>query len=138
LPIFLANCTSIQYLYLRKNNLTGKLPNYLESFSLLKILKFGYNNFHGGILEWVTNFTYLYILDLSNNKFSGRIPLHFERLQGFVNSSNYIPFEEEITLHMKGCEYTLPYLSSTNTILDLSNNNLVGQIPAIIRTLRDM
>jgi len=110
----------------------------LESFSLLKVLNFGYNNFHGGIPEWVKIFTYLYVLNLSNNKSSGRMPLNFERLQGFVNSSNYIPFEEEITLHMKGCEYTLRYLSSTNTILDLSNNNLVGQIPAIIRTLRDM
>lgn len=138
LPMFLSNCTSIHYLDLRKNNLRGKLPHYLESFSLLKILNFGYNNFHGGIPEWVTNFNYLYALDLSNIKFSERMPLHFERLQGFVKSSNYISFEEEMTLHMAGCEYTLTCLSSTNTILDLSNNNLVRKIPASIGTLTAM
>ena len=39
---------------------------------------------------------------------------------------------------MKGSEYTLSYVLSTNTILDLSTNALTGDIPATIGKLRSL
>lgn len=138
LLISLANCNNILLLDLRKNKLIGKLSHYLKFLSHLNVINFGYNSFHGDIPEWIINFTTLYVLDLSNNKFSGRMPSHLERLQGFVNTSDSISVYEEMTIDMKESEYTISYLSSTNTIFDLSNNNLIGQIPTSIWTLSSL
>jgi hypothetical protein len=44
------------------------------------------------------------VLDLSNNKFSGRIPVHLERLSGFVDvTNNYAVSGELGNCHEKIC-----------------------------------
>ncbi|KAJ4728600.1 Receptor-like protein [Melia azedarach] len=57
------------------NNLTGKLPECLGSFSHeLSILKLQGNNFHGSIPQNFIPQTNLAMIDLSNNSLQGRIP----------------------------------------------------------------
>ena len=114
----------------------GKLPSFLSYFQDLRILNIRHNDLHGGIPQSITNLSKLYMLDLSNNKFNGTIPYHLERLSGFAtsqknHSSNYALYEE-MTIGMKGMEARLSYELSTNTIFDLSSNNLTGEIPATI------
>jgi Leucine-rich repeat (LRR) protein len=113
---------------------------HITSFSKLRVLRMAYNNIHGDITQWITNLTNLQVLDLSNNKFSGRIPSNLEHLKGFkVNKSSIDTVDNtlyyELSIDMKGGEYNFPYVLLKNTILDLSNNNLMGEIPASMGTL---
>jgi hypothetical protein len=127
---------------LRKNGFVGELPRYFESFRDLRILSLGYNGLHGEIPLWITNLINLQVLDLSNNKFSGRIPSHLERLQGFQNrgssklSANTL--YEDVRIVVKGAEQDFKYMLASNTIFDLSNNNLLGEIPTSIGNLSMM
>jgi Leucine-rich repeat (LRR) protein len=131
LPSWLANCTNLSVLDLRNNGFTGELPSYLAKFGKLQILNVGYNDPHDTIPQWITNLTSLFVLDLSNNRFSGRIPSHLERLQKFaINGSSPLAKNVycEVTIDIKGIEYTVKYMLSTNIIFDLSKNNLMGEI----------
>lgn len=132
LPISLSNCIYIRHLDLSRNALIGELPWWLAFFSNVEILSLGYNNLYGDMPQ-------LHVLDLSNNKFSGRMPLHLERLEGFANASPQLTVSDvEMILDIKGSEYNVSYVLPTNTIFDLSNNNLVGEIPTSIGALRSL
>ena len=82
------------------------------------------------------------MLDLSNNKISGRIPFNLQGLQGFkILGSSYLASStlyEDLHIDIKGFEYTLTYVLATNTILDLSSNNLMGEIPPSIGNLSSL
>ena len=82
------------------------------------------------------------MLDLSNNKFSGTIPQNLDRLRGFaINGSSQLSANTLYTLievSMKGREYTLPYVLSTNAILDLSTNMLTGDVPTTMGKLSSL
>ena len=58
--------------------------------------------------------------------------MHLERLSGFSSVSNNLKLYEEIEIDMKNNEYTLSYVFPTNTIFDLSCNNITGEIPTSI------
>jgi hypothetical protein len=45
---------------------------------------------------------------------------------------------EDLDIAIKGFEYTITYVLATNTILDLSSNNLMGQIPPSIGNLSSL
>ena len=98
----------------------------------------------------------LHVLDLSNNKLSGKIPSDLQRLQGLeINVSSQtslVPYVdqlentmkfsntlvEDLTIVMKRYKYDLPYLIDSNTILDLSSNNLSGEIHTTIGCLSSL
>jgi EIX receptor 1/2 len=142
LPTSLANCTKLQLLDLRENRLTGELPKFFASFHDMRVLSVGHNNLHGCFPQWITNLTKLQVLDLSNNNFSGSVPSHLETLQGFtINGSTPLPYEmlyEHMRIYMKGVEYSLTYELQRNTIFDVSNNNLTGEIPTSMGSLNNM
>ena len=76
------------------------------------------------------------MLDLSKNKFNGRIPNDLERLQGYaIYISSPYHYSFEIEEYIKGIEYIFPYISFANTIFDLSNNHLTGEIPISIGSM---
>jgi len=139
LPASLANWTQLQLLDLSKNGFIGTLPQYFTLFHDLRALNIGHNKLHGCIPQGITNLTMLHLLDLSNNKFSGMIPTHLERLLGFVDvSTDTIRLLFEMEIVMKGSDYILPYLWCTNTIFDLSFNNLTGKIPSSIGSMSSL
>jgi hypothetical protein len=83
------------------------------------------------------------VLDLSNNKVSGRMPSNFEKMQGFrIKASSNVEDKKLYSIHLqiviKRFEYDLSYLLSTNTIIDLSSNNLIGEIPTKIGSLSSL
>lgn len=70
--------------------------------------------------------------ELSNNNFSGRILSNFLKLQGFrTNGTSQLGMAlyEEVQFDMKGYQYIYNYILLTNTAIDLSSNNFVGEIP---------
>jgi len=87
---------------------------------------------HGCIPQLITNITKMHLLDLLNNKFIGRIPSHLERLSIFAIVLNEEETPKEMGIDIKGSEYNLSYILPTNTIFDLSYNNLTGEIHARI------
>jgi hypothetical protein len=86
--------------------------------------------------------TKLQVLDLSNNNFTGSIPSNIERLQGFkIRGSSQVRGNKlyaDFIAVIKAREYSLRYLLETNTILDLSNNGLNGEIPTSIGSLSSL
>ncbi|KAL4601736.1 hypothetical protein ACB092_10G003100 [Castanea dentata] len=131
-----------------------------HSLSRLMILSLRFNNFHGQIPEELCALTSLQILDLSHNKLFGSIP---KCLNNFItmarnNNSNYPIYVFSCTHDeaRKGTSSTavvslrlqlvvfkgkaLEYSTTLQLvkIVDLSNNNLSGEIPEEVTRLKGL
>ncbi|CAL5427920.1 unnamed protein product [Camellia sinensis] len=146
IPSSLQNC-SLLSIDFRGNKLFGKLPLWIgETITDLWILQLRSNSFSGIIPQQWCNLPNLHILDLANNNISGVIPncLHNLTVLVYDNSSisysdfyNYrrYSYVEQTIVVVKGRELeygkTLQYVN----IIDLSGNNLMGEIPENITSL---
>jgi len=132
LPFFFRNYRYLRILDLGGNNFSGKLPAWIgESLSYLLGLRLRSNLFHGNIPPQLCLLSRLQILDLAHNDFSGAIPQCLGNFSGdgYSRYDNYVV--QEMLLVSKGREYL--YGSSIIHLfrsIDLSNNNLSGEIPA--------
>ncbi|KAM3734257.1 hypothetical protein ACB098_10G001700 [Castanea mollissima] len=152
-PSLLKNCKYLFTIDIGKNEFVGSIPLWIgHRLSSLMILSLRFNNFHGQIPEELCALTSLQILDLSHNKLFGSIP---KCLNNFItmarnNNSNYPiyvfdwsimsssrPFESELlVIKGKSLEYSTT-LQLVN-IIDLSNNNLSGEIPKEVASLQGL
>ncbi|EMS67398.1 Receptor-like protein 12 [Triticum urartu] len=153
-PLLLQQCPSLSFLDLTQNRFTGELPGWIsEAMPGLVMLRLRSNNFYGHIPVEIMGLHNVRILDLSNNNFSGAIPQYIENLKALSSTETTIdnPFEEayegeyrsahigmvnvSITVVMKGQELeyggNIVYLMS----IDLSCNNLTGEIPEKLSSL---
>ncbi|CAL2271462.1 unnamed protein product [Prunus armeniaca] len=128
IPHFWNNMPSLLCIDLSNNSLSGTIPRSLSSLTSLEFLGLSSNNFSGEVPS-LKNCTYLNILDLGDNKFSGLILASIgesmPNLQILSLRSN--SFTGSIPLNLCG-------LSALH-ILDLSHNNLFGNIPHCIGNL---
>ncbi|KAH7667699.1 Non-specific serine/threonine protein kinase protein [Dioscorea alata] len=144
-PSFLKKCTFMTTLALDHNNLSGGIPSWVgKTMTSLMILTLKENNFTGN-LPLLSNLTSLHFLDLSHNLFVGGIPQSYGSLMGMINvntnggarfSSN--TREEliiKIFVYTKGIELQFGVTLSSFKFIDLSANNLSGQIPKKIVNL---
>ncbi|XP_027099207.1 receptor-like protein EIX1 [Coffea arabica] len=138
LPWKMQNMKNLQVLDLGENGLSGILPAWIcNGLSNLRILRLQSNNLEGNISMQFCHLKDLQVLNLAHNKLEGKIPTCFGNLSAMVSTeSDITPFAFYLTRHpqklsnfMKGreLEYStnLPYLRS----LELSGNNLVGEVP---------
>ncbi|XP_059066112.1 probable leucine-rich repeat receptor-like protein kinase At5g63930 [Cryptomeria japonica] len=141
LPASFANCTRLKLLDFSKNRLAGELSSHpLANCLQLRVLILSSNELKGDIALWIRNLTRLQMLDLSKNKFGGRIPSALEGLEGFKNHTalqlgGNTLYEDIPAISIKGTYLRLEYVLAANTILDLSHNNLRGEIPSNIGNL---
>nr|CAD1821556.1 unnamed protein product [Ananas comosus var. bracteatus] len=135
-----------------KNKLSGKIPTWMgENLQNLVVLQLRSNMFSGDIPEVLAQLPYLHVLDLAANNLSGPVPRSFGNFSAMIHPSanNYNPDEYKISLIsdillnfidnlllvMKRNEFrysTILYLVKT---IDVSGNNLSGQIPEEIVAL---
>jgi Leucine-rich repeat (LRR) protein len=75
IPIVICNLTSLSFLDLSNNNLSGKLTHCLGNISsTASVLNLSYNSFSGDIPETFTSGCSLSVIDFSQNKVEGKIP----------------------------------------------------------------
>ncbi|XP_009591631.1 receptor-like protein EIX2 [Nicotiana tomentosiformis] len=145
----LENCTKLQKIDIAENELDGQLPPWLGTrLSYLIILSLSSNKFYGELPLEICHLKDLQILDLANNSFFGIIPRCISNLTEMVSvnklgetdiiySSHYFEarFRESAMVTTKGNIYQYDKILALVTSMDMSNNNLSGDIPISFTSL---
>ncbi|RWR91841.1 putative leucine-rich repeat receptor-like protein kinase [Cinnamomum micranthum f. kanehirae] len=139
LPPSMKNCTWLKTLDLGENGFSGKIPNWIgERLSFLKFLILRSNKLHGSIPPHLSLLSELQVLDLSQNNLSGTIPESFGNFSAMTvaNRTNVIIYNggefsgvESIWVFWKGVEYEYSRTVSLVININLSGNDLHGEIP---------
>ncbi|PIN14836.1 Non-specific serine/threonine protein kinase [Handroanthus impetiginosus] len=161
LPTSMANLTNLIMIDVGENRLTGKIPDWMgEQLSQLRVLILRFNEFYGSLPSSLCGLANIQILDLSSNKISGVIPscmhkylamtkkksenmlviANYTTLLGYPFGQLYYPYGkiyqfQSAYFMWKGKE--VKYVSNLGFVelIDLSNNNLFGEIPSDITRL---
>uniref|UniRef100_K3ZN84 Disease resistance R13L4/SHOC-2-like LRR domain-containing protein n=1 Tax=Setaria italica TaxID=4555 RepID=K3ZN84_SETIT len=136
LPLCLGVMEDVEILGLRNNSLSGGFPSFVQNLTNIMFIDLSMNNFSGRLPTWIGKLTQLRILQLSHNKFSGNIPVNITNLAclQYMDLNN-----NEISGSLSS--YLSNLKSMGNTIdkcmmsIDLSSNNLIGEIPEEIVVL---
>ncbi|XP_028097957.1 receptor-like protein EIX1 [Camellia sinensis] len=142
LPQSLQHCVNLVLIDLGGNEFIGSIPTWMgNSFSKLVVLNLRSNKFQGGIPYELCRLSSLQILDLAHNNLSTVVPKCFNNFTAMVekqNSSNLFSYfamsptsgaQENAFLVTKGREVEYSTILKFVTSMDLSENNLSGQIP---------
>ncbi|XP_063940622.1 leucine-rich repeat receptor-like serine/threonine-protein kinase SKM1 isoform X5 [Daucus carota subsp. sativus] len=147
LPRTFQNFSQLIAIDLGKNNLSDVLPTWTAEQSQIKYLILRSNNFYGEIPTQLCQHKSLEVLNLADNQITGNIPSCFGNFSAmvrglitynFLNYSTRGAKEFEIVDETKGYEQdytsTLKYLVS----IDLSMNNISGEIPKELMDLHGL
>ncbi|KAL4634630.1 hypothetical protein ACB092_04G214000 [Castanea dentata] len=153
LPSSLKNCEQLVTIDVAKNDFVGSIPSWIgHRLSRLVILHLHSNNFHGYIPEELCSLTSLQILDLSHNNLFGSIPKCVHNFSAMATSNSldypFVSFSRSTEYSSEPIESQLvaikgKYLEYSTTlqlvkIIDLSNNNLSGEIPEEVMHLKGL
>lgn len=153
LPDELGKLTKLQQLYIDSNDFSGPLPATLSQLTNLSTLWASDNNFTGQIPDYLGSLTNMTQLRLQGNSFEGPIPRSLSnlvkltslRIGDIVNGSSSMAFVGNMTslgdlvLRNSKISDTLASVEFSKfvnlTLLDLSFNNITGQMPQSIFNL---
>lgn len=150
LPSSLKNLSSLETLDLGNNRLEGTLPPWLgEDFTNLRIMNLRSNRFSGEILNELSNLTSLQVLDLAENLLTGRIPTGVGNLKAMAQEQmtniyllygkyRGVYYEENLIVNTKSQQQKFTKTLSLVTAIDLSGNNLSGDIPLELTSLQGL
>ncbi|GLT38417.1 hypothetical protein SLA2020_126720 [Shorea laevis] len=154
----LKNCTELGTLGLANNQLRGVIPRWIgETLSGLSILQLRGNMLRGKIPKSLCSLPFLHVMDLGQNNLSGSIPPCLGNLSGLYQTQNgtqgsfaaifnvaiftigngvtvevKIPsLEESAVMEFTVKGQTLEFVKIVDLVnlIDLSSNNLEGEIP---------
>ncbi|CAB4307270.1 unnamed protein product [Prunus armeniaca] len=142
IPSSLKNSSFVMGIDLGGNQLTGNVPSWTDSnMPQLSMLRLRSNSLSGHIPHQLCYLPSLHIQDLGRNNFSGTIPdclnnmtcLLYDDLTNNENMSEI--YEAHTTMTSKGQD--LDYYKTLDLVysIDLSSNNLEGEIPEGIISL---
>ena len=156
LPLSLKNCTKLRVIDLGRNKLCGNIPSWIgRSLPNLVVLNLRFNEFYGSIPMDMCQLKKIQILDLSNNNISGMIPRCFNNFTAMVQQGslvityNYtIPcfkplsrpssYVDKQMVQWKGRELEYEKTLGLLKSIDLSSNELSGEIPREVTNLLDL
>ncbi|XP_078164545.1 uncharacterized protein LOC144559399 [Carex rostrata] len=136
-PFDLKFCTRLELLDLGENNFHGIIPDWVgERFYQLQFLRLRSNLFSSNIPSKLTLLNNLQFLDLANNNLSGPLPSGLDHFTSMIQLSpaNIGYIGESLNVMAKGLILKYEHLGDLKSI-DLSNNNLIGEIPQEIVVL---
>ncbi|KAB2062351.1 hypothetical protein ES319_A10G147600v1 [Gossypium barbadense] len=148
IPLSLKNCTNLVAINFGENELNGHIPGWMDhSLPNLIILILRSNKFGGNIPDHLCALSSLKILDLSNSHLFGCIPRcisnfaamvrrNASRERSIIYNANIEDVYEYASVVMKG--QFLEYGNTLNLVrlVDLSRNNLSGEIPQEVVNLQ--
>ncbi|XP_065024114.1 receptor-like protein EIX1 [Musa acuminata AAA Group] len=148
-PSFLKHCEQLVTLDLGENNLFDEIPTWVgENLLSLRVFSLKSNLFHGTIPVHIANLTSLQVLDLSSNHLSGSIPSSLRNCRAMVEIQHDTAslldlvdggyYGESIVITAKGYDIQYTTILSLVTSIDLSNNNLSGEIPKELTKLHGL
>ncbi|KAF9597401.1 hypothetical protein IFM89_017747 [Coptis chinensis] len=148
IPLHLSQCNGLETLNLSYNLIWGTIPDQISLFSSLKVLDMSWNHIEGVIPNNLGFLQSLQVLNLGNNLFSGKVPSsifgNLSKLVVLDLSQNpflmsEIPEEigklqklEQLLLQRSNFHGYVPesFVGLQGLkVLDLSQNNLTGEIP---------
>ncbi|PUZ50497.1 hypothetical protein GQ55_6G062800 [Panicum hallii var. hallii] len=156
LPSELGNLTKLEQIYFDSSGFSGPFPSTFSKLKNLKILWASDNDFTGKIPDFIGSLTKLEVLRFQGNSFEGPIPESLSnlpkltdlRIGDIVNGSSSLSFISNLTslnvLILRNCRISdnLATVNFSNlaglTLLDLSFNNIAGQIPQSILNLENL
>uniref|UniRef100_K3YEJ0 non-specific serine/threonine protein kinase n=1 Tax=Setaria italica TaxID=4555 RepID=K3YEJ0_SETIT len=132
LPLELGNLVKLEQLWASDNDFTGQIPDYIGNWANLTELRFQGNSFQGPLPTTLSNLVELTSL----------------RIGDIVNGSSSLAFISNMTslntLVLRNCKIS-DNLASVNfsqfatlTLLDLSFNNITGQVPQALLNLNSL
>ncbi|XP_062014657.1 receptor-like protein EIX2 [Rosa rugosa] len=146
----LQNCQNLATLDLGGNKFSGAIPQWIgEDLRSLQFLLLGENKFTGSIPQQLCALSRLHVLDLSHNDLSGSVPRCLGNLtqltnlgrmpQPFPSLSNTLDMDPwHMDLDPKGVQYEYTSILPLVNTIDLSSNNLSGEIPEEMRNLSNL
>ncbi|KAI3822923.1 hypothetical protein L1987_10524 [Smallanthus sonchifolius] len=161
LPLSLRNCTKLTFLDLGANKFSGNVPVWIgENLSGLYLLSLRSNNFFGYIPLEICELVNLQILDLSMNNLNGTIPTCVSNLTSMVQAgfsqqlhsfldpfsvvsetyqTKFLPVYADYAL-IQWQGNTIEFNKNLGLLksIDLSSNNLTGQIPYELTDLHEL
>ncbi|OMO88212.1 hypothetical protein COLO4_20367 [Corchorus olitorius] len=132
----LQNCSGLYSIDLGENQFSGTITD-LVSYNMF-FLGLRANLLTGSIPEELCKFPSLHIIDLAKNNLSGAIPKCLGNLTAFTYSGSYsselplirhISFLQHVEIVTKGRKKEYTKIISLVKAIDLSSNNLAGEIP---------
>ncbi|EPS63221.1 hypothetical protein M569_11565, partial [Genlisea aurea] len=128
-PSEIGNLTNLKALILSSNQLSGELPESLGNLINLNDFRISDCNFGGQVPNFIQNWRQLTRLDMFSSGLQGPIPENISLLNALID----LRFSD-----MKGPAQRFPALMNLASLssLVLRNCNLTGEIPAYIWTLR--
>ncbi|KAL7126909.1 hypothetical protein ABFS83_14G218300 [Erythranthe nasuta] len=145
IPFAMHHCTSLIKIDLANNDIDGSLPTWMGTrLPNLRILVLDANQLRGNISSEICHLNSLQILDLSDSKFSGIIPrcvhnftaMATKRSDLFIFTSGALL--ESASVITKGREFRYDTILGLVTNIDLSKNNLSGDIPNELMSLVEL
>ncbi|KAL4625713.1 hypothetical protein ACB092_05G045500 [Castanea dentata] len=146
LPKAILNSSYLVTLDIRDNRFIGSIPDEIDGLPNLKVLSLSGNHFSGVISKQLCRLKRIGIMDLSNNSFSGTIPYCFHNITfGKLASNTTVEIQGSFSEFLVQVEivFVMKYRSDLYkglildmvSALDLSFNNLTGEIPLTLGQL---
>ncbi|CAN1774935.1 Receptor-like protein EIX2 [Linum perenne] len=147
-PSFISELKQLVVLIMGQNHFSGKIPPFIGNLQNIRIMIMESNFFTETIPADINKLQKLQVMDISNNRLSGGIPETLDGLQiltsrpqdgdllGYVVSAMYMGVE--MSMIYKGFTQEFDVVRTYHSGIDLSLNNMTGNIPPGIVHLKGL